>query len=510
MRRINVIPMVQNYTVDEKTLAFHTNLKVFLDDKFIDIKDRIPENLWQFKIEFVKENADVEIVCKEDQKGYTLAAKERVVITSSTIENAFYGLITLTQLFNGKNTIPACEIEDAPRFRYRGIMLDVARHFFGKKEIKELLDIMAYNKMNVFHWHLTEDQGWRIEIKKYPELAKRGCVRDDEWTNALRHMKGEKYGEGMYFTQEDIKEIVAYAKDRMITVVPEIDMPGHITSALSVFPELSCEGKPLKVANQFGVKHTIGCVGNPDFISFIKDVIDEVCELFPAPYFHIGGDEVPKSKWKNCPKCQALMKQKGIKTENDLQGWFTNEIMAYLAEKGKRLIGWNEIMETADLRKDAIVQWWMGKYAEKWAERGGNVILSQNIVCYLDYPYILTNLEKIYSLGPERSKMKEENKKNVLGIEAPLWTEFVYDKKKYDFMLYPRVQAVAEAAWTMPEKKNYNDFEGRLTYALADLDRRGIGYCPPKKYNPVGFKGLRQRFLVGKRIIKDPNYEVEL
>ena len=460
---------------------------------------------------FVSDGAFLTFSYAEDRgkEGYVLTAKETVEISSSELSGAYYGFMTFLQIIEG-DTVPRCTITDAARFPYRGIMLDVARHFFGMEEIKQLLDNMAYYKLNVFHFHLTEDQGWRIEIKKYPDLAEKGSIRKDEWLNPRWQMTGKEYGRGMYFTQEQIKEIVAYAKERMITVVPEIDMPGHITSALSVYPELSCEGKPLEVARRPGVKNTIGCVGNENYVSFMKDIIDEVCELFPAPYFHIGGDEVPKTKWKECPKCQKLMKEKNIKNENDLQGYFTNEMMAYLAEKGKKTIGWNEILDNNNLRMDAIAQWWMGKKPEKWLAKGGKIVMSPCFVCYLDYPYIMTNLEKIYSLGPERAKLTEKEKEGVLGVEAPLWTEYVYDKKKFDFMLYPRVQAVAEAGWTLPQRKDYKDFEQRLQKYLTEMERQGICYCPPKKYNPVGLRGWRQKFLVGKRYVKNPNCEVEL
>ncbi len=505
---MKIIPLPKKIAEKNGELILKKEVGVCLDARFSSLKKMIEDRFPGRKIKF--DGDDIVFSYKEGLpvEGYELKSDENVCVSASDVKGAFYGLMTLLQLLEG-DVLPKCEIEDEPRFPYRGIMLDVARHFFGKDEIKSLLDNMAYYKMNVFHWHLTEDQGWRIEIKKYPELAPKACVRKNDWKNHLGQMTGKPYGEGCYFTQEDVKEIVSYAAERMITVVPEIDMPGHITSALSVFPELSCEGKPLEVSTKYGIKSSIGCVGNEDFIRFMKDIIDEMCELFPAPYFHIGGDEVPKDKWKSCPKCQKLMKEKGIKSENDLQGYFTNLITEYLAEKGKKTIGWDEITETNDLRSDAIVQWWHGKDGGKWAEKGGKAILSHNTLCYLDYPYILTNLEKIYRLGPEEYKMTPEIVKNILGIEAPLWTEFVYDRKKFEFMLYPRVQAVAEAAWTPYAQKNYKDFEVRLTKYLKEMDEKGICYCPPKKYNPVGLRGLRQRLRVARKIVKDPNFEVD-
>lgn len=504
---MKIIPLPKKIIENSGALTLNKYVGVRLDERFATLRARIEEGFMGRKVSF--DGNDIVFSFKEGLpiEGYRLKVAANVTIDASDVKGAFYGFMTLMQLLED-DVIPHCEIEDEPRFPYRGIMLDVARHFFGKEEIKSLLANMAYYKMNVFHWHLTEDQGWRVEIKKYPELAPKACVRKNDWKNPLGQMTGKPYGEGCYFTQEDVKEIVAFAAERMITVVPEIDMPGHITSALSVFPELSCEKKPLEVSTKFGVKSSIGCVGNEDFIRFMKDIIDEMCELFPSPFFHIGGDEVPKDKWKSCPKCQKLMREKDVKTENDLQGYFTNLITEYLAEKGKKTIGWDEITETKHLRSDAIVQWWHGKEGGKWAERGGKAILSHNTLCYMDYPYIMTNLNKIYRLGPEECKMKPEIVKNILGIEAPLWTEFVYDKKKLEFMLYPRVQAVAEAAWTPFERKNYKDFETRLTKYLEEMEKQGICYCPPRKYNPVGLCSLRHRLRVARKIMKDPDFEV--
>ena len=508
---MNIIPLPEKVTVGSGNLFLGDTLTVFVNEKFSFVKSQIKARLSDKKVTFSDDEDDAQLsfLYKDGIKneGYLLSVNEKATVCASDVSGAYYGFMTFLQIREG-DAIPRCEIEDKPRFSYRSIMVDVARHFFGKEEIKQLLDNMAYYKMNFFHFHLTEDQGWRIEIKKYPELAEKGSIRKNDWKNHLGQMTGKEYGRGLYFTQEDIKELVEYAKERMIEIVPEIDMPGHITSALSVFPELSCEGKPLEVSEKYGIKSSIGCVGNEKYIAFMRDIIDEVCELFPAPYFHIGGDEVPKDKWKVCPKCQKLMKEKGIKNENDLQGYFTNEMMAYLAEKGKRTIGWNEILENDNLRSDAIAQWWKGKKPQKWIDGGGKIIMSQCVVCYLDYPYILTNLEKIYSLGPDRKNMTEKEQECVLGIEAPLWTEFVYDKKKYDFMLYPRMQAVAEAGWTASRLKNYKDFERRLQKFLPEMEKQGINFCPPRKYNPVGLRGLRQKLIVTRKMVRDPNIEV--
>ncbi len=445
------------------------------------------------------------------EEGYILNADEKgIEVRSSDEKGAFYGMITLCQL-SRSGAFSYCRINDKPRFKHRGFMLDVARHFFGMDEIKQILDNMAYYKLNVFHWHLTEDQGWRIEIKKHPDLCVKGSVRQGDWLNVIGKRSKDEYGKGCFFTQEQVREIVAYATDNYITVIPEIDMPGHLTSALSVYPDLSCEKKPLAVSNKVGVKDTVGCIGNPDFWAFCRDVIDEVAELFPSPYFHIGGDEVPRTKWKECPRCHEFMREKGIRDESNLQGYFTAEMAKYLEGKGKTLIGWDEILDCDDLPESAVVQWWRGpKAAMERVKNGGKVILSRAMICYLDYPYIATTLEKVYNLTPEHMDIPDCAHKNVLGVEAPLWTEYVYDKKKLDFQIYPRLQALAEAAWTASENKNFADFESRLVGFFAEMDEQGINYCPREKYNPKGLRGVWQRLRVGRKWPSDPNCEVNL
>ena len=507
-----MIPLAKDIKIFEGKFTLKRDFSCFFEDGVSFSLDVFYNRLPGFKPTVSEQKGDVNFLHDFSllSEGYVLTVEtESVEIRAGSESGAFYAFTTLLQLLDENFSVKCCKVSDAPRFSYRGIMLDVARHFFDKETVKQLLDNMAYYKLNVFHWHLTEDQGWRIEIKKYPSLAPNACVRGDEQLNRNGKMAGREYGRGMFFTQEDVKEIVEYATQRNITVVPEIDMPGHITSALSVFPELSCEGKPLDVAKTFGVKDTIGCVGNEKFISFTKDVLDEVCELFPSPFFHIGGDEVPKTKWKKCPKCQAFMKRNGISTENNLQGYFTNMIMEYLAAKGKMTMGWNEIIDSKNIRSDAVVQWWKGNKPLSWLKKGGKAVISKCSICYMDYPYTVTNLQKIYRLGPEILCVPKSCIDNVLGIEAPLWTEHVYDKDKFDFLMYPRLQAVAEAAWTQPKKKNFKDFERRLDKAFEDMKKQGIKYCPKEKYNPVGLCGLKQRLFVAKHIRQNSDCEVD-
>lgn len=377
---------------------------------------------------------------------------------------AIYAVQSLIQL-NNNGSIPKVTIDDKPQYAWRGFMLDSARHFWTVEHIKEILDLMSNLKLNIFHWHLTDDQGWRIEIKKYPILTKKGSIRKETQLSVNKPtFDGKEYGRGLFYTQEQIKDIIAYAKNLGIDILPEIDMPGHLIGVLSCFPELSCEGKPIDVSSKWGVLDTIGCCGNDKFYDFVKDILDEVTALFPFEYFHIGGDEVPKTKWKTCPKCQAKIKELGLKNENELQGYFNKFVMNYIAPKGKKLIGWNEILDASTLDKNTIIQWWTpgGKGpALNWIKSGGKAILSRHTDCYMDHSYEIRPLIKQYNFSYRQQGI--ENNSNILGIESPQWTEYIRDKAKFDFNTYPRMMALAEASWLDDEKRNnFAEFEDRL------------------------------------------------
>ncbi len=475
----------------------------------------------------VSDNADITFVIDDSMEveQYAINVTDSdLVITASTEQGAFYAvqsirLASMIDTFTNATeiAIPEMSVEDKPRFAYRGFMFDEGRHFFGKTVVKQFLDMMSLNKLNVFHWHLTEDQGWRIEIKKYPELTSHGSIRSNTQLNLIGYAKLKElhdntpYGEGLFYSQDDIREIVAYANDLHINVVPEIDMPGHIVAAISCYPELSCEGKNIAVSNRWGVLDNIGCVGGDKLMPFVKDILDEICDLFPYNYFHIGGDEVPKTKWKKCPKCQAKIKELGLKNENELQGWFNNQVNEYLKTKGKNMIGWNEILEASELSDDTIVQWWTGgaksSGVSEWLDKGNKVVLSSCPFLYMDHFYAVKDLKKTYSLDLNTAGLNIEQEKNVLGIEAPQWTEYVRSIEKLHFNCYPRIQALAEINWTAKDKKDFDDFEYRLTSQNSIMDALGINYATRDAYLCQGFKGWRRKTRAHAEWLSNPDNE---
>jgi hexosaminidase len=326
--------------------------------------------------------------------------------------------------------------------------------------------------MNKFHWHLKEDQGWRIEIKKYPKLTEIGSKRKDTKIGGWLTKKFRGIPHEGFYTQDEIREIVAYAQDRFIEIIPEIDMPGHSLAAIASYPELSCTGEKQEVAIKPGIYPDVYCPGNEKTFEFLQNVIDEVVELFPSPIFHIGGDEVPKTRWELCPKCQALMKEIGISNTHDLQVYFTNRIGEYLKKKGRRLMGWNEILGES-LAPDAIAQWWVGnkKKVLHHLHQGRNFVMSKVGFVYFDYNYVLTPLKKCYNYEPIPKELEEEYHNNVLGIEAPLWTEWVPTKERLGWQVFPRLFAVAETGWTPKHQKNYSDFKQRLKKLIPILSK---------------------------------------
>ncbi len=455
-----------------------------------------------------------------DKEGYILnIAENKITIKASDEAGAFYCLQTLRQLSkvdiitNAEEIeIPCCVIEDKPRFKRRSFMLDVARHYSTIDTIKECLNMMALNKLNVFHWHLTDDQGWRIEIKKYPLLTEKGACRTATQL-AGNKMENETYGDGLYYTQEQIKEIVAYAKELHIEVMPEIDMPGHLVAAIHCYPELSCEGKQIDVSTHWGILDDIGCVGGDKLMPFVKDIIDEIAELFPYPYFHIGGDEVPKKKWKVCPKCQAKIKELGLKGEEDLQGWFNNQILLYLKEKGIKMIGWNEILRATELSDETIIQWWIhsakASGVDKWLAKGNKVILTPEPYLYMDHCYDMKDLKKYYSVDLDTMGLSPAFENQVLGIEAPLWTEYVRCKEKLQFNIYPRMQALGEINWTAKQNKDFIDFEGRLPLQMQIMDALDIKYANRDAYLVRGFKNWGRASKAWLNWSKNQNHEFE-
>lgn len=393
--------------------------------------------------------------------------------------------------------LPFAEIKDEPRFEYRGVLLDCGRHFFTVEFIKQFLDVMALHGSNQFHWHLTEDQGWRFEVKAYPSLAPLGSVRAETVIGPGNSGIYDGTPYGGYYTQEDCKEVVKYASERYINVVPEIDLPGHMQSALHVFPHLGCTGGPYPVRTYWGVSSEVLCGGNPETLTFLKTVLGELCEVFPSEYIHIGGDECPKNRWKKCKKCQEKIKQLGLKTEgkqtaeNKLQSYINLEVENFLKEHGRHIIGWDEILE-GGLSGESIVMSWRGiKGGIAAARQGHRVIMSPNVYSYIDHPQLkdlgkqprttdsyIVSASKIYSFEPLiPDSLTIEQQKLILGPQVNLWTEHVAYPDHAFYQLLPRLGASSEVQWCQPEQKDFDSFKKRLPRLKRIYDLLDVPYC---------------------------------
>ena len=416
-------------------------------------------------------------------------------IIGSDYAGIFYGLQTLVQILettkiNNSTAVTSVLIEDRPRFRWRGMLLDVGRHMFPADFIKRYIDIIAAHKMNVFHWHLTEDQGWRVPIKKYPKLKDIAAWRKETLVGHYRdkphQFDGKPYGG--FYTEEEITDIIDYASDRSVTIVPEIEMPGHATAALSAYPQLSCTGGPHEAETIWGVHKEVYCAGNEETFDFLENVLEEVSQLFPGPYIHIGGDECPKTRWAECEKCQKRITDEGLKDEHELQSYFIKRIEKILEKFGKRLVGWDEILE-GGLAPNAVVHSWRGMDGGiEAANAGHEVIMSPTTHVYFDYyqsedrenePLAIGGylpLSKVYEFEPVPDKIDSDKRHLILGGQANLWTEYIPTAKQAEYMLLPRVCALAEAVWSPKNKKDYAGFINRLGDHLKRLDRKNLNY----------------------------------
>ncbi|HWD87376.1 MAG TPA: family 20 glycosylhydrolase [Mucilaginibacter sp.] len=435
------------------------------------------------------------------EQGYRLIISPQQVVIAGKGAGLFYGIQTLLQLIpvdhSASVKIPCAQIEDYPRFAYRGLMLDVCRHFFSVEFIKKTIDMMAYYKLNNFHWHLTDDQGWRIEIKKYPRLTEIGSQRAQTLIGSYRNRTqppqydGTPYGG--YYTQDQIRDVVKYASDRYINIVPEIEMPGHSTAALAAYPELSCDpSKTYAVAEHWGVFKDIYCPSDKTF-DFLEDVLTEVMDLFPSKYIHIGGDEVPKDAWKNSAFCQKLMKKLKLKNEEELQSYFIQRIEKFVNSKGRSIIGWDEILE-GGLSPNATVMSWRGEDGGiAAAKQSHNVVMTPggNNGMYLDHAQGRTDeplsiggyspLSQTYNYNPTPAALTPDQQKFILGVQANLWSEYLGTETKAEYMYYPRVLALSEIAWSPLANKNFKDFsETRLPRQLAFFDKSNYDYRVPE------------------------------
>ncbi len=461
--------------------------------------------------EKVTGRADNLIIFKQVQnenlgdEGYRLAVgKSKIVLEANQPMGLFYGVQTIFQLLPAEiyaeetNScvewkIPCVKIFDKPRYSWRGMMLDVSRHFFPKEFIKDFIDYLAMHKMNKFHLHLNDDQGWRIEIKKYPKLTEIGAWRVDRdeqhWNSRGRQKEGEEATYGGFYTQEDIKEIVAYAETRFITIVPEIEMPGHCLAALAAYPEYSCTGGPFTVppGGVWPIKD-IYCAGSDSTFEFLQGILTEVIALFPGEYVHIGGDEVNKQEWKKCHKCKERIKSEGLKDVKELQSYFTRRIEKFLISKNRRLIGWDEILE-GGLAPDATVMSWRGiEGGIEAAQEGHDVVMSPTSHCYFDYyqgepenePMAIGGflpLKKVYSFEPTPEELSSEEAEHILGAQANLWTEFIDTPEHAQYMTFPRIAAIAEVIWSKKEQRDWDDFTKRLKMQFLRYDYAKINYA---------------------------------
>ena len=432
----------------------------------------------------------------QSKEGYVITVdKKGVVIEGATAAGVFYGVQTLRKSIPVDKsltevTLPAVVLKDAPRFGYRGVMLDCARHYFPVKFVKQFIDLIAMHNMNVFHWHLTDDQGWRIEVKKYPGLAKIGSVREK---TVLGHNSDvfDDTPYGGYYTQEEAREIVKYAADRFITVIPEIDMPGHMIAALAAYPDMGCTGGPYKVSPIWGIMPDVLCLGNEKTYQFCEDVLSEMMDIFPSEYIHLGGDETPNVRWKECPKCKALMAKENL-TPGKLQGYFTNRIEKFVNSKGRRIIGWDEILD-GDINQSATIMSWRGTApGARGAKMGHDVIMSPSSHVYFDYyqtrqgesqweePLLIGGnlpIERTYSLEPVPEGADAETARHIIGVQGNLWTEYIAGPSLAEYQVLPRMGALSEVQWRPQGQKDFENYKMRQTRMLKLYDAYGLVYA---------------------------------
>lgn len=512
----NVIPQVQNLSVKNGDVyIFDSSRKLVYDNQ--DSR-RSLELFAQDLEELVGIRPSVAAGTSEDAKGnvyFTLGLRDGrkeaysinvssdgILVQAVTPEGIYRATRTLLKSVGTEKTssveFPSAEVSDWPRFGYRGLMLDVSRHFSDVEMVKRTIDMLALHQLNIFHWHLTDDQGWRIEIKSHPELTEVGAWRDD--TVVGRYLGGTDYPtdgkrHGGFYTQEQIREIVAYAKERYIEIIPEIDLPGHTSAVLAAYPQLGCEDKEYKVANRWGVIRDVLCAGNPASLDLFKDIMDEVCKLFPGKYIHLGGDECVKERWKACPKCQKKIKELGLKDgnryskEDYLQSWFMGEVASFVQSKGKRVIGWDEILEGVPMDDSVIMSWRGTEGGITAAKMGHDVVMTPTSDMYFDQSQTLAsqleeipvggfiNVMKVYSYEPLPASLTPEQQKHILGCQANVWCEYMPEERIRQYQILPRLAALSEVQWTMPERKNYKDFLKRLPKMLSIYDHYGYNYA---------------------------------
>ena len=490
---IQIIPRPQELTVLDGTFELNSKTSIKAGRNLILHAEQLREYLSKpsgYELLINKKNVGgntIELKLSDElsflgEEGYNMKiTKTKVLITAYTAKGVFWGIQTLRQLFptdilreavvdDVKWIIPCIELVDVPRFEWRGLMIDYSRTFWNKNHTKKYIDALSYYKINKLHMHLTDDQGWRIEINKYPELTEIASKFDTVY-NEPKEREG-------YYSRKDIQELVRYAKDRNIEIIPEIEMPGHTSEVFAVYPELSCTGEKLIIHPFFegpSIHKEIFCAGKEETFNFLENVLSEIIEMFPSEYIHIGGDEAPKELWKECPDCQRVMKEKGYKDEDELQAWFIRRIEEYLNSKGKKLIGWNEIIK-GGLSKTATVMYWRSKDQDEVVKalvNGNDVIMTPNTHCYFDYTYQRISTEHVYSFEPASGSFENAN---ILGVQANFWSHIDRTEPSMDRQIFPRMLAMAEVGWTGRNNRNWENFSSRLKNHFESLDLMGIYY----------------------------------
>jgi len=510
---VNIVPLPMQVTEGKGVFIIQSGTLIMVDEtngtmemaELLAEKIRLSTGLnleiRAYNAAFPKNNSIVFTTLGADaalgNEGYSIHVSEnQVFIRSISANGFFYGFQTLLQLMppdiektgSGAKTfsLPGILIKDKPRFGYRGMHLDVGRYMYPVEFIKKYIDLMAMYKMNTFHWHLTEDQGWRIEIKKYPLLTTIGSMRKGSQKDKSDETDGVPYGG--FYTQAEARDIVAYAAAKFITVIPEIEMPGHCVAALTAYPWLSCTGGPFEVRTQWGVADDISCAGNDSVFMFMQDVLTEIMDIFPSTYIHIGGDEAPKARWKECSKCQARIKAEGLKDEAELQSYYIKRIEKFLVSKKRRLIGWDEILE-GGLAPEATVMAWRGiQAAIDAASQGHDAIMTPVDYCYFDYyqsdpatePLAIggyLTLKTVYSYNPVPPVLTQDQAKHIIGVQGNVWTEYMKTSDIVEYMAFPRAIAMAEIGWSQQDMRNWDDFINRMDNQFPRLDNLKVNYC---------------------------------
>lgn len=510
-----IIPQPNEITIKEGSFTISPTTKIVLSHsdtfkKDIEWFNDYLEKNYGFRLEFIESESKIGNFIQFEYPDFEGGFKENYhldinkarikIIAEADGAGAFYALQTLVQLIPPleirslkvappkKFEVQCCYIQDMPRYQWRGMHLDVCRHFFPVSFVKRYIDLIAAYKMNVFHWHLTEDQGWRIEIKKYPKLTSVGAWRSGTMVGSYKDKKYDTIRYGGFYTQEEIKDVVAYAAARHITIVPEIEMPGHSLAAIAAYPWLSCTGQKQEVAKGWGVFDDVYCSKDSTF-QFLQDVLTEIIDLFPGKYIHIGGDECPKTRWKACPNCQALIKKEKLKDEHELQSYFITRIEKFVNSKGKQIIGWDEILEGGLAPNAAVMSWRGTEGGIAAAKQKHFVVMSPGKPCYFDHyqsknkltePLAIGGfnpLDSVYNYNPTPRILNEQEAQFIMGAQGNVWTEYIINEKQVEYMAVPRMIALAEVLWTEPKNKDFQNFVLRLNNNKFILDNWRVNYA---------------------------------